>query len=147
MPPDEFLHPNSDLSDREKTAWITRFTRFFKDVMQKFVEQGILIFNGDRYLLSPKFNKSFTNISELIPIDNENFIILKDKSLYVINRVNNKFVWRLIPEKYYEGKIINQDTKVFKVNGQYLLNLDDGFFAFKLQKEKPYFGEQNSKML
>ncbi len=43
----------------------------------------------------------------------------------------------MIPEKYYEGKIINQDTKVFKTNGQYLLNLDDGFFAFKLQKTKP----------
>ena len=91
----------------------------------------------DKLELNAYFNKSFTNISELIPIDNENFIILKDKSLYVINRVNNKFVWRLIPEKYYEGKIINQDTKVFKTNGQYLLNLDDGFFAFKLQKEKP----------
>ncbi|MEK8179791.1 histidine kinase [Flavobacterium buctense] len=97
---------------------------------------------SDKLELNAYFNKSFTNISELIPIDNENFIILKDKSLYVINRVNNKFVWRLIPEKYYEGKIINQDTKVFKVNGQYLLNLDDGFFAFKLQKEKP---KPNSK--
>ena len=31
---------------------------------------------------------------------------------------------------------INQDTKVFKTNGQYLLNLDDGFFAFKLEKTK-----------
>ncbi|WP_284651981.1 helix-turn-helix and ligand-binding sensor domain-containing protein [Flavobacterium terrisoli] len=87
--------------------------------------------------LNSYFNKSFSNISELIPIDDENFIILKDKSLYVINRINNKFVWRLIPEKYYEGKIINQDTKVFKSNGQYLLNLDDGFFSFKLQKPKP----------
>lgn len=92
---------------------------------------------SDKLELNVYFNKSFANISELIPIDGENFIILKDKSLYVINRVNNKFVWRLIPEKYYEGKIINQDTKVFKTNGQYLLNLDDGFFAFKLQKTKP----------
>lgn len=33
----------------------------FKDVMQKFVEQGIFIFDNDRYLLSPKYGKSFTN--------------------------------------------------------------------------------------
>lgn len=92
---------------------------------------------SDKLELNSYFNKSFSNISELIPIDDENFIILKDKSLYVINRINDKFVWRLIPEKYYEGKIINQDTKVFKINDQYLLNLDDGFFAFKLKKTKP----------
>ncbi|MFN3754801.1 histidine kinase [Flavobacterium sp.] len=101
---------------------------------------------SDKLELNAYFNKSFSNISELIPIDNENFVILKDKSLYVINRVNDKFVWRLIPEKYYEGKIINQDTKVFKTNGQYLLNLDDGFFAFKLQKTKPKPNNKSVKL-
>ena len=91
---------------------------------------------SDKLELNTYFNKSFANISELISIDDENFIVLKEKSLYLINRVNNKFVWNLIPEKYYEGKIINQDTKVFKVGSQFLLNLDDGFFAFELQKSK-----------
>ncbi|MFN7013442.1 MAG: helix-turn-helix transcriptional regulator, partial [Bacteroidia bacterium] len=56
---------------------------------------------------------------------------------YLINRIRNKFTWHLIPEKYYEGKIINQDTKVFKNGDEFLLNLDDGFFAFKMQKSKP----------
>jgi hypothetical protein len=41
----------------------------FKDVMQKFVEQGILIFNADRYLLTPKYNKSFTNYSHYSAIE------------------------------------------------------------------------------
>jgi AraC family chitin signaling transcriptional activator len=91
---------------------------------------------SDKLELNTYFNKSFANISELISIDDENFIVLKEKSLFLINRVNNKFVWNLIPEKYYEGKIINQDTKVFKVGSQFLLNLDDGFFAFELQKSK-----------
>ena len=91
---------------------------------------------SDKLELNTYFNKSFSNISELIPIDEENFIVLKEKSLFLINRVNNKFVWNLIPEKYYEGKIINQDTKVFKAGSQFLLNLDDGFFAFELQKSK-----------
>ncbi|TDP59391.1 hypothetical protein BC748_1641 [Flavobacterium dankookense] len=91
---------------------------------------------SDKLELNTYFNNSFANISELISIDDENFIVLKEKSLFLINRVNNKFVWNLIPEKYYEGKIINQDSKVFKVGSQILLNLDDGFFAFELQKSK-----------
>nr|WP_217902805.1 histidine kinase [Flavobacterium sp. J49] len=91
---------------------------------------------SDKLELNAFFNKSFSNISELIAIDDENFIVLKDKSLYLINRIRNKFTWHLIPEKYYEGKIINQDTKVFKNGDEFLLNLDDGFFAFKMQKSK-----------
>ncbi|WP_121313839.1 histidine kinase [Flavobacterium sp. 102] len=101
---------------------------------------------SDTLEINVYFNKSFSNISELIPIDDENFIVLKDKSLFLINRVNDKFVWNLIPEKYYEGKIINQDTKVFKNNGEYLLNLDDGFFAFKLQKTKPKPNDKSVKL-
>ena len=66
----------------------------------------------------------------------ENFIILKGKSLYVINRINDKFVWRLIPEKYYEGKIINHNTKVFQNGTTLLINLDDGFFTFHLKNSK-----------
>jgi hypothetical protein len=41
----------------------------FKEVLQKFVEQEILIFNGDRYLLSPKYNKSFTNYAHYATIE------------------------------------------------------------------------------
>lgn len=41
----------------------------FKEVLQKFVEQDILIFSGDRYLLSPKYNKSFTNYAHYTTIE------------------------------------------------------------------------------
>ena len=41
----------------------------FKEVLQKFIEQEILIFNGDRYLLSPKYNKSFTNYAHYTTIE------------------------------------------------------------------------------
>jgi hypothetical protein len=33
----------------------------FNLILQRFVAQGILLFNEDRYLLSPKYEKSFTN--------------------------------------------------------------------------------------
>jgi AraC family chitin signaling transcriptional activator len=82
------------------------------------------------------FNKNFTNISEIIPVNNSNFIVLKDKLLYIIHQKDSTYSWELIPEKYYAGKIINQDTKVFRAGNQLLMNLDDGFFSFKLKNSK-----------
>lgn len=82
------------------------------------------------------FNKHFAAISEIIPINNDSFIVLKDKLLYLIHQVKGNYVWELIPEKYYEGKLINQDTKVFNDGNQLLMNLDDGFFSFQLKNDK-----------
>jgi ligand-binding sensor domain-containing protein len=82
------------------------------------------------------FNTNFANISEIIPINNSNFIVLKDKLLYIIHQTDDSYIWELIPEKYYAGKIINQDTKVFRNGNQLLMNLDDGFFSFQLLNSK-----------
>jgi len=82
------------------------------------------------------FNKNFTNISEIIPVNNSNFIVLKDKLLYIIHQKENIYNWELMPEKYYSGKLINQDTKVFRNGNQLLMNLDDGFFSFELKNSK-----------
>lgn len=82
------------------------------------------------------FNKNFANISEIIPVNNSNFIVLKDKLLYIIHQTDSVYSWELIPEKYYAGKIINQDTKVFRDGNLLLMNLDDGFFSFQLENSK-----------
>lgn len=82
------------------------------------------------------FNSSFKNISDIIPIDDDNFLVLKNGLLYAISQVNNEFIWELIPEKYYAGRLIIENIKVYK-NGNYLLmNLDDGFISFELNKKK-----------
>ncbi|MBS1535156.1 MAG: histidine kinase [Bacteroidetes bacterium] len=78
------------------------------------------------------FNHNFSGIDEVISIDNSSFIVLKDKLLYKIHQSSDRYIWELIPEKYYEGKIINQDTKVFKYGSLLLMNLDDGFISFKM---------------
>ncbi|AWI27316.1 helix-turn-helix and ligand-binding sensor domain-containing protein [Flavobacterium pallidum] len=78
------------------------------------------------------FNKSFRNISDIIPIDDENFIVVNAGLLYVISQVNNEFVWELIPEKYYEGKLIFESSKAYKTGNKILLNLDDGFISYEL---------------
>ncbi len=82
------------------------------------------------------FNKNFKDISEIIPVNNSNFIVLKDKLLYIIDQKEATYSWELIPEKYYSGKLINQDTKVFRVGNQLLMNLDDGFLSFELKSTK-----------
>ncbi|MGK4568955.1 histidine kinase [Flavobacterium sp. 3HN19-14] len=84
----------------------------------------------------PLFNTAFKNISDIIPIDDENFIVLNSGLLYVISQVKDEFRWELIPEKYYEGKIIFENTKVYKSGETILLNLDDGFISYQLNSNK-----------
>lgn len=110
----------------------------FKNEVLFFIDTTWYQYNSltDKLVKNELFNSNFASISEIVPIDDENFIVLKDKFLYVIHQIEDKFIWELIPEKYYEGKIINQDTKVFRNNNQLIMNLDDGFFTFQLKNSK-----------
>lgn len=81
------------------------------------------------------FNTNFSGISEIIPINNTHFLVNKDKLLYIIRHLNNQFEWELLPEKYYTGKIINEDTKIHIDGDHLLLNLDEGFMVFNLNKK------------
>jgi AraC family transcriptional regulator, chitin signaling transcriptional activator len=81
------------------------------------------------------FNTNFKNISDVISIDENNFVVLQEGLLFHIYANKNKFVWNSIQEKYYRGKIINDNIKIFKSKNNYLLNLDDGFIVLQLKKE------------
>jgi AraC family chitin signaling transcriptional activator len=81
------------------------------------------------------FNSRFKNISDIVAIDENNFIVLQEGLLYQIYANGNTFVWNVIQEKYYRGKIINDNLKIFKNRKDYLLNLDDGFIALRLKNE------------
>ena len=80
------------------------------------------------------FNQNFKNISDIIAIDNDNFLVFKSNFLYLIDASENKFSWNLIQDKYYRGKIINDNIRLFKNGNNYLLNLDDGFISLQLKK-------------
>ncbi len=82
------------------------------------------------------FNTAFKGTAQIIPIDDHHFIIIKESLLYLITQVAGEFVWELIPEKYYEGKIINHDTKIYLNGNQLYINLDDGFFVYEIKKPK-----------
>lgn len=79
------------------------------------------------------FNANFKNISNIVSIDENHFLVLQEGLLYHIYAHDNKFIRTIIQEKYYKGKIINDNLKVFKNKENYLLNLDDGFISLQLK--------------
>jgi AraC family chitin signaling transcriptional activator len=81
------------------------------------------------------FNANFKNITDVVAIDENHFMVLQDGILYHIYAVGNKFVWNIIQEKYYKGKLINDNLRIFKTQNHYLLNLDDGFISLQLKYE------------
>lgn len=82
------------------------------------------------------FNDNFKYITDIVAIDADNFLILQSGQLYLVHSVNNTFIKSIVQEKYYRGKIINDNLKIFRDRSQYLLNLDDGFISLQLDKEK-----------
>lgn len=82
------------------------------------------------------FNSSFKNISDIIPINDENFLVLKNGVIYSVSQVKDDFIWSSIPEKYYQGRNIIENIKVNKNGKHLLMNLDDGFISFELNNRK-----------
>ena len=80
---------------------------------------------------NPLFSKHFYGISDIAPIDADNFLILKNGRLFLVRSHADGFVRTLVQEKYYSGKLINDNIKAFRHDGRYLLNLDDGFIALE----------------
>src|SRR5690554_2132872 len=57
----------------------------FKIVMQKFVSNGVLIFDNEHYLISPKFNQSYNNYTQYKTIETIKDDILSNFHSYVKN--------------------------------------------------------------
>lgn len=85
------------------------------------------------------FNSNFKNISDVIAIDKDHFLVLQEGILYHIYAHDGKFIWNIIQEKYYKGKLINENLRIFRSNNHYLMNLDDGFISLQLG----YINRQN----
>lgn len=102
---------------------------------------------------SRQFNQQFRDVSGISTIDDNSFLIIKDGFFYIITFQDATFQWNLIPKKYYEGKSINEDTKVVKQGNKLVINLDDGFFVYELKSQKNdnqnviIEGFYNSKMI
>jgi hypothetical protein len=60
------------------------------------------------------FNDNLNGVSDLVSIDENHFLVLKRTLIYCFAD-DNKFIWTVIQEKYYKGKIINDNLKFIKV--------------------------------
>jgi len=105
----------------------------FRNEILFLINNTWYVYNGisDKLEEDKVFNVSFKGISDIIPVDDEQFMVVKENQLYLITSNNNDFKWKLLPEKYYQSKLIMDNIKVHNDNGKLLINLDDGFIAFK----------------
>ncbi|WP_244199272.1 helix-turn-helix and ligand-binding sensor domain-containing protein [Flavobacterium psychrolimnae] len=106
----------------------------FRNEVLFLINKSFYTYNSITNLLEQNelFNNNFKNASNIVSIDENHFLILQEGLLYHIYANENKFIRNIIQEKYYKGKIINDNLKVFKNNENYLLNLDDGFISLQL---------------
>lgn len=81
------------------------------------------------------FTNNFKSISDIIAIDDSKFLVIKEGLIYLIRNESEKFYWEVLPKKYYEGKIINEDTKVIQIGEKLIINLDDGFLSYLPKKD------------
>ncbi|MGL5111968.1 MAG: LuxR C-terminal-related transcriptional regulator [Flavobacterium sp.] len=82
------------------------------------------------------FQSNFKNITDIIPIDDQQFLVISGDLLYHVRANAEQFQWNIIPEKYYRGKIVRNNLKISKTQHKYLLTLDDGFISLPLNFEK-----------
>jgi AraC family transcriptional regulator, chitin signaling transcriptional activator len=81
------------------------------------------------------FDKEFNSIDDVIAVDDEVFIIVEENRLYVITQNGKAFNHKLIPEKYYQGRLIADNIEVLRSNNTLFINLDDGFMTYNFDKK------------
>ncbi|WP_281228821.1 helix-turn-helix and ligand-binding sensor domain-containing protein [Flavobacterium aquiphilum] len=113
----------------------------FRNEILFLIDNSWYTFNSIANQLVPNelFNTNFKNVSDIVAIDENHFMVLQEGLLYHISAQGTKFIKNCIQEKYYKGKIINGNLKVFRDKNSYLLNLDDGFISMEFK----YDGKKN----
>jgi AraC family transcriptional regulator, chitin signaling transcriptional activator len=88
---------------------------------------------AEKLVPNSDFNKDFKGITDIISVDDDVFITVKQNRLYVITRQGNFFNHSLIPEKYYQGRLISENMEAYRAGNSLFINLDDGFMTYNLE--------------
>lgn len=109
----------------------------YKNEVLFFIDGIWYTFNGITNKLERDtiFNKDFAAISDIVPVDDERFMVVRDGVLYMVSQNGSSFYWEIIPEKYYGGKLIPDDTKAYLQPNGVLINLDDGFLSYEVDRK------------
>lgn len=105
----------------------------FRDQVLFFIAGSWYTYNAVTTRLEKNnlFNREFGLISDIIPVDDSNFLVFKNNFLYLVKQNGEDFLWRLIPEKYYQGRLIIENIQVYTQGDKIYVNLDDGFLSLK----------------
>jgi AraC family chitin signaling transcriptional activator len=124
----------------ENVCQLNRITSDFGVKIVEYKKEILFLINHQWYHYNPFsnalelnsfFNKNFSQITDIVSIDSSHFVVLKAGELYLITSQSAGFHWQLIQEKYYQGKLINDNIKVCKSGNQFIVNLDDGFLVLQ----------------
>lgn len=139
------VYENNKTVTIENVSQVNGITNDYGVKIFKFKNEILFLINkywyhydsiAEKLVKDTLFNTVFRDISEIIPIDNSNFIVLNSGLLYVVSHKKSEFSLELIPEKYCDGRIIFESTKAYKNGNSIMLNLDDGFISYELFKNK-----------
>ncbi|WP_310379853.1 two-component regulator propeller domain-containing protein [Flavobacterium sp.] len=131
---------NYETTKVENVTQRCKITNDFSVKIFEFRNEVLFLIHNSWYTYNPitnqlvenqLFNTNFKNVSDIVSIDENHFLVQQEGLLYHIYANENKFIWNSIQEKYYKGKIINDNLKIFKNRDNYLLNLDDGFISIQ----------------
>lgn len=84
----------------------------------------------DNLIPNEELNREFSKIDEIIPVNDTLHLILKDKKLTLVELDGSEFIYRIIPQKYYERRFVNKYSRAKLTGNELLLNLDDGFMLY-----------------
>lgn len=147
------LDKNDNLSKIKNLTHLNGIQNDFSVKLFHYKNSELYFINNTWYALDPindklvensLFNTNFKDIQEIIPLDDANFIVNKEGKLFIINHIGNDFIWIPIPQEYYLGKLINNETIAYEMSGKYLVNTDDGFL--QINSLKSQFAKQNVKI-
>lgn len=142
------LKHSSDLKNIiiENITKLSQIDNDFEPKLFKYNQEILFLLNNHWYAYDKNdnqlkshelFNENFKNITEIIPIDTQNFAVVKNENLFIIKHQDNDFKWQNIPSKLYNGRLISNETKITHQNHQYIVNLDDGFMLVNDSLNKP----------
>ena len=113
------LDQNDNLSKIKNLTHLNGIQNDFSVKLFHYKNSELYFINNTWYALDPindklvensLFNTNFKDIQEIIPLDDANFIVNKEGKLFIINHIGNDFIWVPIPQEYYLGKLINNET-------------------------------------
>lgn len=82
--------------------------------------------SSGKLVIHDSFNRAFEAVSDVIRVRDDEFLVARAGILYRVKPIAETFLWRQIPTKYYAGKLLTGNVRVYSHGDSLMVNLDDG---------------------